>query len=134
MTYILASNMAEMIPFLAMVALKIPPALVIMQILAVDLGTDMLPALALGGEQPEPGLLRQPPRSSHQTLLDRSVLLRAYGFLGLMEAMLSMGAFFVVWWSHDYHHDPSHHRGLSGWQRLCLSLRTRLHWAGGAVS
>lgn len=34
MTYILASNVAELVPFLAMVALKIPPALIIMQILA----------------------------------------------------------------------------------------------------
>jgi Ca2+-transporting ATPase len=49
MTYILASNMAEFLPFLAMVFLKIPPALVILQILAIDLGTDMLPALALAG-------------------------------------------------------------------------------------
>ncbi|MDA0268912.1 MAG: cation-transporting P-type ATPase [Cyanobacteria bacterium] len=101
-TYILASNVAELLPFLAMVALKIPPALVIMQILAVDLGTDMLPALALGAEQPEPGLLQQPPRSRSQALLDRSLLLRAYGFLGLIEAALSMGAFFLVWWSHGY--------------------------------
>ena len=35
MTYILASNMAEFLPFLAMVFLKIPPALVILQILAI---------------------------------------------------------------------------------------------------
>ena len=101
-TYILASNVAELIPFLAMVALKIPPALVIMQILAVDLGTDMLPALALGAEQPEPGLLRQPPRAKSQALLNRALMLRAYGFLGVMEAVLSMGAFFLVWWSHGY--------------------------------
>ena len=101
-TYILASNVAELIPFLAMVALKIPPALVIMQILAVDLGTDMLPALALGAEQPEPGLLRQPPRAKGQALLDRALMLRAYGFLGVIEAALSMGAFFLVWWSHGY--------------------------------
>lgn len=102
MTYILASNVAELLPFLLMVALKIPPALVIMQILAVDLGTDMLPALALGAEQPEPGLLRQPPRARNQALLDRSLMLRAYGFLGLIEAALSMSAFFLVWWSYGY--------------------------------
>ncbi len=101
-TYILASNVAELVPFLVMVALKIPPALVIMQILAVDLGTDMLPALALGAEQAEPGLLRQPPRAKDQALLDRSVMLRAYCFLGVIEAALSMSAFFLVWWSHGY--------------------------------
>ncbi len=101
-TYILASNVAEVVPFLVMVALKIPPALVIMQILAVDLGTDMIPALALGIEPAEAGLMEQPPRKKTQTLLGRSLLLRAYCFLGLIEASLGMLGFFIVWWSHGY--------------------------------
>ncbi|MFM7286088.1 MAG: cation-translocating P-type ATPase, partial [Cyanobium sp.] len=46
--YVLASNVAEMLPFLAMLTLAIPAALTVLQILAVDLGTDLLPALALG--------------------------------------------------------------------------------------
>ncbi|HEY9827328.1 MAG TPA: cation-transporting P-type ATPase [Stenomitos sp.] len=102
MTYILASNVAEVVPFLAMVALKIPPALVIMQILAIDLGTDLIPALALGAERAEVGILQQPPRKQSQSLLDRSLLLRAYCFLGLLEAILGMLAFFWVWWQHGY--------------------------------
>lgn len=48
--YVLASNVAEMAPFLAMVTLQIPAALTVLQILAVDLGTDLLPALGLGAE------------------------------------------------------------------------------------
>jgi magnesium-transporting ATPase (P-type) len=102
MTYILASNVAEIVPFLAMVVLKIPPALIVLQILAIDLGTDMIPALALGAEAPEPGTMNQPPRQKSQSLLDRTLLVRAYGFLGLIEAVLGMTAFFVVWWSYGY--------------------------------
>lgn len=102
MTYILASNVAELVPFLAMVALKIPPALVIMQILAIDLGTDMIPALALGAERAEPGIMQRPARATSQPLLDRSLLLRAYCFLGLIEAVLAMSAFLIVWWSNGY--------------------------------
>jgi Ca2+-transporting ATPase len=102
MTYILASNVAELVPFLLMVALKIPPALVIMQILAIDLGTDIVPALALGAEQAEAGTMERPPRQKSKPLLDRSLLLRGYCFLGLIEAILGMGAFFLVWWSHGY--------------------------------
>ncbi len=101
-TYILSSNVAELVPFLAMVALKIPPALVIMQVLAIDLGTDMVPALALGAEVAEVGIMEQPPRTKTQTLLDRSLLLRAYCWLGLIEASLGMAAFFWVWHSHGY--------------------------------
>lgn len=102
MTYILASNVPEIVPFLAMVAFKIPPALTILQILAVDLGTDMVPALALGAEPPEAGIMQQPPRSKQEFLLNTPLLLRAYGFLGVIEALLSMLGFLIVWWSHGY--------------------------------
>jgi magnesium-transporting ATPase (P-type) len=101
-TYILSSNVPELLPFLAMVALKIPPALVIMQILAIDLGTDMVPALALGAEVAEPGTMAQSPRRKDQPLMDRNLLLRAYGWLGLIEGILGMVAFFWVWSSHGY--------------------------------
>lgn len=52
LTYILTSNIPELIPYLAFVLFKIPLPLTIIQILAVDLGTDMLPALALGQSAP----------------------------------------------------------------------------------
>lgn len=102
MTYILASNVPEITPFLAMVVLKIPPALTILQILAVDLGTDMVPALALGAEDPETGIMSRPPRKKQEFLLNRSLLFRAYGFLGIIEASLSMLGFLMVWWSYGY--------------------------------
>ncbi|MBS9395211.1 MAG: cation-transporting P-type ATPase [Dolichospermum sp. LBC05a] len=102
MTYILASNMAEFLPFLAMVFLKIPPALVILQILAIDLGSDMLPALALGAEKPETGSMELPPRKKSQALLDSPLLLRAYCFLGLLEGLAGMAGFFFVWWTNGY--------------------------------
>jgi Ca2+-transporting ATPase len=102
MTYILASNVPEIVPFLGMVAFKIPPALTILQILAVDLGTDMVPALALGAETPESGIMDRPPRPKQEFLLNVPLLLRAYLFLGMIEAVLSILGFFIVWWSYGY--------------------------------
>ena len=99
MTYIFASNIPEIVPFLAVLFLGIPPALTILQILAIDVGTDMLPALALGAEPPEKGILRRSPLSYQKKLLDRSLLLRAYGFIGVIEAAVSMAAFLLVWYS-----------------------------------
>ncbi|GAB4231024.1 MAG: cation-transporting P-type ATPase [Stanieria sp.] len=101
-TYIFASNVPEILPFLAMVIFKIPPALIVLQILAIDLGTDMIPALALGAEKPETGTMQQPPREKSQSLLDRSLLLNAFCWLGLIEGIVGMTAFFLVWWSHGY--------------------------------
>jgi Ca2+-transporting ATPase len=100
LAYILTSNVPELVPFLAMAATGIPPALTILQILAVDLGTDMVPALALGGEPPEPGLMKRAPRPRDATLLDRRLLWRAYVRLGCTQAAACMAAYFAVWWWH----------------------------------
>ena len=96
LTYILTSNVPEMVPYLAFVLFKIPLPLTIIQILAVDLGTDMLPALALGAEKPDPAIMQRPPRARSERLLDWGTLLRAYLFLGLLEAVAGMAAFFFV--------------------------------------
>jgi sodium/potassium-transporting ATPase subunit alpha len=95
-TYIFASNIPEAVPYLAYVLLRIPLPLTIMQILAVDLGTDMLPALALGTEKPTPSIMKQPPRSRNERLLDFSVLSHAYLFLGPIEAAACMFGFYNI--------------------------------------
>jgi P-type Ca2+ transporter type 2C len=97
-TYIFASNVPELVPFLAFVFLRVPLALTIMQILAVDLGTDLQPALALGAEPPEPDVMARPPRPPGARLLDAARLLRAYAFLCLAEAALAMLAFVWTYW------------------------------------
>jgi sodium/potassium-transporting ATPase subunit alpha len=96
LTYILTSNIPEIIPYLAFALFKIPLPLTIIQILVVDLGTDMLPALGLGSAKPEPGNMNRPPRPRNERLLNWRLLLHAYVFLGLMEAVVSMAAYFFV--------------------------------------
>lgn len=96
LTYILTSNIPELVPYLAFVLFGIPLPLTIIQILAVDLGTDMLPALALGAEQPDPGVMQRPPRARDERLLSPGLIVRAYLFLGVLEAAGAMAVFFVV--------------------------------------
>ena len=96
LTYILTSNVQEIVPYLAFVLFPIPLALPIILILAVDLGTDMLPALALGAERPEPEVMQRPPRRSKDRLLTWPLLFRAYLFLGVLEAVAAMSVFFFV--------------------------------------
>ena len=96
LTYILSSNIPELVPYLAFVLFRIPLPLTIIQILAVDLGTDMLPALALGAEKPDPAVMQRPPRAPNERLLSWGLIARAYLFLGLLEAAAAMLAFFFV--------------------------------------
>ena len=101
-SYIFSSNIPEIVPYLAYVLFRIPLPLTIMQILAVDLGTDMLPALALGAEKPTGGLMKQPPRDPRERLLNLKLLSRAYLFLGPIEAAAGLFGFFYVLKSGDW--------------------------------
>ncbi|MDX9992493.1 MAG: cation-transporting P-type ATPase [Anaerolineales bacterium] len=98
MTYIFSSNVPEVMPFIISASLPgIPLALGVKQILAIDLGTDLFPALALGSEPPEPDVMLYPPRKRDQRLLDNNLLLRAFLWLGMIEAVLCFGGFFAVY-------------------------------------
>jgi P-type Ca2+ transporter type 2C len=103
-SYIFTSNTPEAFPFIFFVLSGglIPLGLTVMQILAIDLGTDMVPALGLGAEPPEPGLMTRPPRSLKSHVIDRSMLLRAYGYLGIPQGLIAMMAFFYMYWTNGY--------------------------------
>ncbi|WP_084965954.1 cation-translocating P-type ATPase [Thermoactinospora rubra] len=96
LTYHLTDNVAELTPFVAW-ALSggtIPLALSVLQILALDIGTDLLPALALGAEPPNPRTMQGPARAG--ALIDRRLLVRVFGVLGPAQALVEMAAFLGV--------------------------------------
>jgi len=95
--YHFCSNVGELVPFLAwgFAGGAIPLPLTVMQVLAIDLGTDMLPAIALGTERAEPGTMTRPPRPRGERLLSRRVLARVYGFVGVLEGIGAMTSFFL---------------------------------------
>jgi calcium-translocating P-type ATPase len=97
-TYIFAHATPEVVPFVvfALSGGAVPLPLTALQILAIDLGTETLPALALGREPAEPGILSEPPRRRDASIVDRAMLVRAWLWLGLLEAALVMAGFFYV--------------------------------------
>ena len=96
--YIFAHATPEVVPFLvfALSGGAVPLPLTVMQILAIDLGTEILPALALGRERAEPGLMDRPPRPRREGVIRRTMLIRAWILVGGIEAALVMGGFFFV--------------------------------------
>lgn len=93
LTYHLTDNVAELTPFVvwALSGGQFPLALRVLQVLSLDIGTDLLPALALGAEPPGRHVLEQPPQRGH--LLDRAMLRRVFLVLGPAEAIVEMAAF-----------------------------------------
>lgn len=97
-TYILTHNVAELVPVLAFVIFRIPLPLTVMQMLAIDLGSDIFPALGLGVEPPEKWIMEEKPRPRGERLLDMFTLGRVYLFLGPLEALLCLSGFFFAYW------------------------------------
>lgn len=108
--YILNSNMPEAIPSLLFLLSKgtIPLPLTVMQILTIDLGTDMLPALGLATEQTEAGTMKKPPRKRTEHLLTKQIILKAFVWYGLLASIISIGAYFFV-------------NHLNGWPQVALA-------------
>jgi sodium/potassium-transporting ATPase subunit alpha len=94
--YVLVSNGPEILPYLIYILLPVPLALTVIQILSIDLGTDIIPSMALGQEPPDPDAMRQPPRGSGFRLLSPGLVVHSYLFLGLLEALWSLSLFFFV--------------------------------------
>jgi len=114
-TYILSSNVPEIVPYILQFFLRIPLPLSVIQILSIDLGSDMLPGLALGSEAPERDIMERPPVGKYERILDREVFKRGYFFLGLIEGAAAMTAFLGFLF-------------LSGWHYGDLSIsNTFLH-------
>ncbi len=91
-TYIFSHNMAELFPFVfaALAGLGLVP-LGALQVLAIDLGSDVLPGLALGTEKPEPGVMNLPPRPRSERLLSRPTL-RRVAFIGAIQSFFAIRA------------------------------------------
>ena len=103
LTYFQTSNVAEMFPFLAMIFLRIPLPLTLLQILTIDLLTDQVPALALGLEQPEPGVMERSPKSPKEPILTTGMIIKAYLFLGPLAALIGLFGFFFRYTEAGWH-------------------------------
>ncbi|MEU7872936.1 cation-transporting P-type ATPase [Dactylosporangium sp. NPDC049140] len=103
--YIFAHATPEVVPFLvfALSGGAVPLPLTVLQILAIDLGTETLPALALGREPAEPGLMDRPPRARRQGVIHGRMLVRAWGVLGGVSALLVLAGFFATLYGGGWH-------------------------------
>ncbi|QYX83429.1 cation-transporting P-type ATPase [Streptomyces akebiae] len=94
LVYVFSSNIGELGPILAATFAGFPLVPIsAVQILAIDLGSDVMPALALGAERPEPDVMDRPPRSRRERLFSSAVVGRIL-FLGGIQALGVCAVFF----------------------------------------
>jgi sodium/potassium-transporting ATPase subunit alpha len=102
--YVLVSNGPEIIPYLIYILFPVPLALTIIHILCIDLGTDIIPSMALGQEPTDRDAMDRVPRRRDEPLLNFRLVAHSYLFLGLVEATYSLFLFFWVLHSGGWHY------------------------------
>jgi calcium-translocating P-type ATPase len=116
--YVFSHNWAELVPFLLYAFLGIPLPLLVVQILAIDLGIDVIPSLALSREPPEKGIMQEPPRSIKERLFTSKVLLRSQ-YIGVVTAIGAMIGCLAVW-------------SAGGWS-FGMPVPIDWHWSGQSL-
>ncbi|HEX5308998.1 MAG TPA: cation-transporting P-type ATPase [Solirubrobacteraceae bacterium] len=129
--YIFTHATPEVAAFLlfALAGGAIPLPLPVLLLLAFDVGTETLPSLALGRDPAEPGIMRRPPRPRQEGVIRPPMLARAWLFLGVLIALLSLGCFFIVLTQSGWHSgdptgagSPFHHAYLQATTMMFLAM------------
>lgn len=111
--YTIQSNIPEITPFLAFIIFAIPLPLTTFLILAIDLGTDMIPAISMASEQPESDIMQRPPRTKSDRLVTSSMIQFSYGQIGMIQALAGFFTYMVVLNDYGYHPKILFNRGSS---------------------
>jgi magnesium-transporting ATPase (P-type) len=129
-TYILVHAIPEIVPFViyALAGGAIPLPLTALQILAIDLGTNTVPALALGREPAEPGTMDRAPRPREAGIISRAILARAWLRFGVLEALLVTGGYFLVLLAAGW--SPGDPTGAGAPLHHAYLRATTMTWAG----
>lgn len=95
--YTLTSSIPEMLPMLSSLVFSIPLPLVVEMVLCIDLGTDLLPAIALAYEKPESNIMRRAPRNpQYDRLVNRRLISMTYGQIGMTQTLAAFYTYFCV--------------------------------------
>ncbi|KAL8623501.1 Sodium/potassium-transporting ATPase subunit alpha-3 [Nucella lapillus] len=94
--YTLTSNIPEIFPFLVYIVFGTPLPLGVVTILFIDLGTDLVPAISLAYETAESDIMKRPPRTASDRLVNERMIAMSYGQIGMMQAMAGFYAWLVM--------------------------------------
>jgi len=103
MAYIFNHNPLEMYPYILWLLLpQMPLAITVMGVLAVDVGTDLIPAMGLGIEPPEQGIMERPPRRRDVKLLSIGFILQNYFIQGSLVTFSCYATYLYFGWMTGY--------------------------------
>ncbi|KAL0584985.1 hypothetical protein ABG067_005122 [Albugo candida] len=95
--YALAVNIPELVPFLFYAVIRVPLPLTTILMLAICLGTDMIPAISMAYERAENDIMLRAPRNAAvDHLVTKKLVVFSYAVIGIIQAAAGMFTYVVV--------------------------------------
>ncbi|XP_006832036.1 PREDICTED: potassium-transporting ATPase alpha chain 2-like [Chrysochloris asiatica] len=143
MAYTLTKNMPMICPFMIYIIIGIPLPMGTITTLFLDLGTDIIPFIALGYEKAESDIMNRKPRHKKKDrLVNRALVFYSFLHVGIMQTLGAFVVYFTVYsqsgfrpstliglrveWEKDYVNDLEDSYGQE-WTRY---QRQYLEWTG----
>uniref|UniRef100_A0AC35FTZ4 Cation-transporting P-type ATPase C-terminal domain-containing protein n=1 Tax=Panagrolaimus sp. PS1159 TaxID=55785 RepID=A0AC35FTZ4_9BILA len=99
--YTLAHLWPEVCPIILNFVFGMPLGLEPLQILSIDLASELPPSISLAYESPERDIMKIPPRNRKTQLVSNKLLLYSYVFSGSMITLGCILAYLSVYWYHN---------------------------------
>ncbi|KAI9991904.1 hypothetical protein PInf_017284 [Phytophthora infestans] len=100
--YTLTHLWPEILPLAIYLALGMPTGMTALQILSIDLGTELGPAVSIAHEGGEHDIMQRPPRNvKKDRLISKSLLVYSYIVAGMINAGGCLLAYAAVFWRND---------------------------------
>ncbi|HEY8346968.1 MAG TPA: cation-translocating P-type ATPase [Symbiobacteriaceae bacterium] len=126
--FLLSANLAELLIMTIALVLGMPLPLQPIQLLWINLITDSLPAIALGVEPVDPGVMKQPPRDPREPVLTPRLLK-----LMAVQAVFMTGAVMAALWA-GIQADPANGAIMGSTYAFATLTLAQLWWAHGCRS
>lgn len=97
--YVFSCNIAELCTIFAAILFNLPPPLSAILILCIDIGTDVLPALAIGVEKSENGIMQRAPRKPKTPIMNKTFTIH-YVSIGFTIGAIVVGTY--LWTLQNY--------------------------------
>lgn len=101
-TYVLAHTFPELWALFVHYLFGMPIAITTLQILSIDLVTEILPGIALCKEPLEGDVMKRPPRKAGTILIGKALIGYVYGYIGHMQTAACFLAYMSVFWSYGF--------------------------------
>ena len=124
--FLLSGNMAGILSVLYTSLMGLPVPFAPVHLLFINLLTDSLPAIAIGMEPAEPGLLEQPPRDPKEGILTRDFL-TDIGVQGALIAVFTMLSYYTGLYQPGFNGTPGSQAVASTMAFATLTLARLFH-------